>query len=287
MIASAILRFLKNFHNSDISNISVVTGGSINNCYSYTADNTKYFLKFNSASQHPDIIYFDLEGISAIANTHTTDVPAIVVYDKVDNYEVLVLPFIEQEVPGDKLWERFGERLAAMHAKEAPYFGWPHSNYIGSLQQSNQQHKSYLPFFVEQRLQKQVILANQHNLLSSADNAALDSLQKQLSNIIPNGQPSLVHGDLWSGNFIAGKEQTPYLIDPAIHYSFRETDLAFTYLFGGFNERFYKAYQQSFPLTPDFKERIGIYNLYPLLVHLNLFGRAYLGSIRTVLTKFR
>lgn len=286
MIASEILRFLKEFHKSEIKNVSSTGGGSINDCYNYTAKSSRYFLKYNNTKQFPNIIHFDEEGLSAIAKTQTIDVPAVVVCQKVANYEILVLPFIEQEDPNNVFWERFGERLAAMHAKEAPYYGWPHDNYIGSLPQSNHQRQNYLSFFVEERLQKQIALANRNNLLNNKDNSAFEFLYQQLPNIIPDAQPSLVHGDLWSGNFISGKDQTPYLIDPSIHYSFRETDLAFTYLFGGLHKKFYQAYEASSPLAPGFGERVGIYNLYPLLVHLNLFGSSYLGSIRSILSKF-
>ncbi|PTB95814.1 ketosamine-3-kinase [Marivirga lumbricoides] len=285
MIASEILHFLKEFHQCDIADVSVTGGGSINNCFSYLAKGEKFFLKYNDSRQFPDIIHFDKEGLSAIAATNTIATPSVVACENVGNYEVLVLPFIEQERPGKLFWEQFGQNLAALHFKEAPFYGWQHDNYIGSLHQSNRQQKQYLPFLVQERLQKQIALANRNNSLSEKDNAAFEQLFKQLPDIIPEAQASLVHGDLWSGNFVVGKGQIPYLIDPSIHYSFRETDLAFTYLFGGFHQKFYEAYEESFPLSPGFQERIGIYNLYPLLVHLNLFGNSYLHSIRDVLKK--
>ncbi len=111
-------------------------------------------------------------------------------------------------------------------------------------------------------------------------------LYQQLPAILPNERPALLHGDLWSGNVMVNETGSPALIDPAVYYGYREAELAFTQLFGGFDQRFYDAYNEAFPLTEGFAERVHIYNLYPLLVHLNLFGSGYEGSIEKVLKQF-
>ena len=103
---------------------------------------------------------------------------------------------------------------------------------------------------------------------------------------MPEEQPALLHGDLWSGNLIVDDKGQPCLIDPAVHFGHREADLAMTRLFGGFQEKFYDAYQEAFPLGPDFEERVELFNLYPLMVHVNLFGGSYIHSVDNVLRKY-
>ncbi len=287
MIPKEIKEAVEQFFSSKNIAYQPVSGGSINHAYRFSISNIHYFLKYNLVNQFPDIILTEVEGLKAIEATDTIKVPKVIFYNTVANYEVLILPFIKEEQPTNQLWEKFANSLAEMHKQPAPYYGWERSNYIGSLSQVNNKHDDFLSFFIHERLQKQLKLANQANLLSKSDNTAFENLFIILDQIIPEVRPSLVHGDLWSGNFLSGENQIPYLIDPSIQYSFRETDIAFTYLFGGFDKRFYEAYDSDFSLAPGFKERIGIYNLYPLLVHLNLFGSSYLSSIRRTLKNFQ
>jgi len=107
-----------------------------------------------------------------------------------------------------------------------------------------------------------------------------------MKDLLPHEPPSLLHGDLWSGNVMAGLSEEPVLVDPAVYFGNREIEIAFTTLFGGFDSLFYEAYQESFPLEKNFEERIDLYNLYPLLVHVNLFGGGYSNSVWTILRRF-
>lgn len=286
MIPTEIQEKVKSFFSIRDLRFETVSGGSINEAYRFTVKNKNYFLKYNSATRFPDIIRLEVEGLKAIAETKTIAVPDIFLYEKVGEYELLILPYLPKEAPTFKLWENLADSLAAMHRLSALYYGWDNDNYIGRLRQSNTKHQNFLNFFIQERLQKQLVLANQSALLGKSENLAFELLFSRLDEIIPEACPSLVHGDLWGGNFIAGEGQTPYLIDPSIQYNFRETDIAFTHLFGGFDKRFYEAYQSNFPLASGFGERIAIYNLYPLLVHLNMFGKSYLSAIQTTLRKF-
>jgi fructosamine-3-kinase len=283
MIPLIISNYLQNFHKSEISDMQIIGGGSINYCYKYTANSRSFFIKYNNLNQFPDIIKNEVEGLKAIADTQSIATPEIILFDQVDSFEFLILPFIEQGRATHQVWETFGEQLAVLHQNHNEFYGWNRDNYIGSLKQSNKNHSDFITFFREERLQKQINLASSSRLLSSADIQAFETLFSHLPNIIPDNKPSLVHGDLWSGNFMVSNDGIPYLIDPSIQYNFRETDIAFTYLFGGFDQRFYESYQAHFPLAPGFNERVKIYNLYPLLVHLNLFGNSYLHSIQSTL----
>ncbi len=283
MIPLTISTYLQDFHQSDISDFRSVGGGSINYCFRYQAGSVNFFIKYNNVEQFPDIIKCELEGLKAISQTHSIAIPEIIVYDQVANLEFLVLEYIEQGRPTPQVWEKFSENLAKLHQNSNDYYGWSKNNYIGSLNQSNKNHNDFISFFQKERLQPQIDLAIGKGLLQNNDVDAFEKLFAYLPEIIPDARPSLVHGDLWNGNFIVSNSGIPYLIDPSIQYNFRETDIAFTHMFGGFDERFYESYHAYFPLASGFSERVKIYNLYPLLVHLNLFGSSYLSSIQSVL----
>ncbi|WMN10778.1 fructosamine kinase family protein [Marivirga salinae] len=277
MLPKSIRVFLNSFHHREISQFSSVGGGSINDAYRYSIEGDEYFIKLNN--QVKGIIEKEVDGLKAISRLDCIATPEVIAFEKIDNYEVLVLPFIKGGLKTLKAWDNFGKQLAEMHKKPAPYYGWNNSNFIGSLPQANKPASDFIDFFIEQRIRPQIDLALKQHYFSNDEINQFEMLFKKLNEILPDTKPSLVHGDLWSGNFMIGEKETPYLIDPSVHYNFRETDLAFTHLFGGFDKKFYEAYNQHFPLEPGFQERISLYNIYPLLVHLNLFGKGYYGSV--------
>lgn len=188
--------------------------------------------------------------------------------------------------PSKPFWIEFGHLLADLHKRSADHFGFEYNNFIGRLHQKNGQHKDWVDFFRKERLIPQIEMAYDAHHIDSKVQGQFEILFTKLNTLVPPEAPSLVHGDLWSGNFLVSSDSRPVLIDPATHYGHRETELAFTHLFGGFDQLFYKSYQECYPLSPGFEERIEIHNLYPLLVHLNLFGAAYLSGIRNTLNKF-
>lgn len=264
-----------------------VGGGSINETYSFHIEDQKYFLKYNSAQKYPKIIEHECEGLAAIKATESIETPEVILADNIDGYEILVLPFIQAQKPNEKFWEIFGKQLAAMHQAASPArYGWNQDNYLGSLPQLNSWESDFISFWINNRIRPQLALATSNQLLNSQDLYSFESLFKQLHNILPTAKPALVHGDLWSGNFIANHKIGPVLIDPAIHYSNAETDIAFTHLFGGFNKAFYQTYFEINPVENGFNDRIGIYNLYPLLLHLNLFGKTYYSAIKEIIKAF-
>ena len=130
-------------------------------------------------------------------------------------------------------------------------------------------------------------MAARQSLLATGEADAVRKLGKRLSELVPEQPASLIHGDLWGGNAMTDENGSPAIIDPAVYYGWAEADLAMTALFGGFNDRFYAAYIERRPLPPGWRERFGLYNLYHLLNHLNLFGRAYYGQVMGVLNKYR
>jgi fructosamine-3-kinase len=166
-------------------------------------------------------------------------------------------------------------------------FGLDSDNYIASLHQKNHQTDNWADFFIEQRLEPMLGMAYFDKLIPLDFLKKFQTIYTKMNSLFPKEKPALLHGDLWSGNVICDQNGKPCLIDPAIYYGHREMDLAFSRLFGGFDSRFYEAYESILPLEPDFESRIGIYNLYPLLVHLNLFGTAYLPGIEKIIKRFQ
>lgn len=284
MLPESIRLFLISLHQKEIQKLSSVGGGSINDAFRYSIDDVDYFIKFNN--EVDGIIEKEVEGLKAIAKLNCIATPEVISFDKIDNYEVLVLPFVKAGLKTVNAWENFGKQLAEMHFKPAPYYGWHQSNFIGSLPQANEPASDFIDFFINQRLKPQIELAEKRQYFSSSEVNQFEKLFNKLNEIIPDTKPSLMHGDLWSGNFMIGEKDTPYLIDPSIHYNFRETDIAFTHLFGGFDSTFYEAYNFHFPLEPESQDRISLYNIYPLLVHLNLFGRGYYDSVMSNLNRY-
>jgi fructosamine-3-kinase len=178
----------------------------------------------------------------------------------------------------------FGRSLARLHRHTTGYFGHELDNYMGSLPQSNKKHTSWNSFFVEERLKRQVSLANVY--FSSSDFAAFERLYVRLDELLPVEPPALLHGDLWGGNYMVAPDGKACLIDPAVYYGHREVDIAMTTLFGGFDESFYTSYLEEYPLEKGWQKRLDIFKLYPLLIHLNLFGSVYLESILSIIRRF-
>ena len=201
-------------------------------------------------------------------------------------YSFLVLEYVSSSTRNDDFWESFGASMAALHRHMNESYGLDHDNYIGSLKQINNQYDDWTSFFIEERLKRQLKLGFNNGYLNVSHDRQFENLFKELDSIFPNEPPSLLHGDMWSGNFIVGEDGHACIFDPAVYYGNREVEIAFTGLFGGFEEAFYDGYNAVYPLEKDFESRKDVYNLYPLLVHLNLFGTSYLSRIESILSKY-
>jgi fructosamine-3-kinase len=183
--------------------------------------------------------------------------------------------------------EKLGRGLASLHRFTASSFGLEHDNFIGANPQPNHPTDNWVDFFRERRLGYQMELAGQNGRLPRPRAQRLQKLLNQLDNWLPaHPSASLLHGDLWGGNWLATAAGEPALIDPAVYYGHREADLAFTELFGGFPAAFYAAYQSAWPLENGYEERKDLYNLYHLLNHLNLFGEGYGGGVDSILHRY-
>jgi fructosamine-3-kinase len=268
---------------SDIRDVDTVGGGSINDAYKVYTGNEHYFVKINRSGIFPGMFESESRGLDLLRNAGGPPVPAVISVGSAGDTDFLILEFAEAGKRLPEFNEVFGAKLAFMHRNTATSFGLDHDNYIGSLSQRNKMTPNGISFFIEERLMPQSELAYRNRHFSVPDLELLDTLYIHLESVLPKEPPALLHGDLWSGNYITGPDGNAWLVDPAVYYGFRESDLAMTRLFGGFDDRFYASYMESFPLHPGWEKRIPLFQLYPLLVHVNLFGNTYLRTFREML----
>ena len=270
-----------------------LTGGDINKAYGLTlTDGTKVFMKAN-AKENFNFFECERAGLEEIQKTGAISTPKVLGYGT-DNgeqvgYSFLLLSFVELGNFAVNFWDDFAQSLAKMHrycpAEGSNGFGFYQDNYIGARAQKNTWTKSWIEFFRDNRLAVQ---------FKDADKFFDESDRKRISKLLDNldkfliepDAPSLLHGDMWAGNVMCGPEGKAVLIDPASYYGHREADLAMTELFGGFNSRFYEAYNEAFPLESGYEDRRDLYNLYHLLNHLNMFGQNYLDGVRAILREY-
>jgi protein-ribulosamine 3-kinase len=269
-----------------LRHVSSVTGGSINAAYCLHTTAGDYMMKRNSKSAYPNMFACESAGLNAIRKTQTIAVPKTILLDEFEDDSFLILEWIEAVKVTLATGKLLGQHLSAMHRHMAKQFGFDDDNYMGSLPQSNQKHDTWAAFYINERLQPMVNIGVNKGLLNLKDAQDFEKLYKILPHLFEEEAPALIHGDLWSGNFLIGADQKPYLIDPAVSYGHREFDIAMTTLFGGFNREFYDAYNNNFPLAGGWQQRIDLWNLYPLLLHLNLFGGGYLAQVKNCLHKF-
>jgi fructosamine-3-kinase len=229
----------------------------------------------------------EAKGLEILRGAGALEVPETVLFGENDDTAFLVLKRIKSAPKKPEFWEDFGRKLAELHRNENNKFGLDHDNYIGSLVQINGFCDTWSEFFITKRLEVQIRTARNSGMLSGWIIKAFDSFFNKVEEIFPEENPALIHGDLWGGNFMVNSDGEPVIIDPAVYYGHREMDLGMSKLFGGFDNRFYEAYNSAFPLEKGWEKRLDYCNLYPLMVHVNLFGGGYLGSVETVLRKFR
>lgn len=277
---------LSNLINETITTISSVSGGDISKAFRINTPDNSYFLKVNTAANASKMFQTEAEGLQLINDTNTIKTPKVIACDTFENTSFLLLEFIDSKSASHKDFENLGHQLAELHQCTSEHFGLYEDNFIGSLPQSNKPHKTWVDFYVSERLLPQLALAKQKHLLSENECPSEQEMNVRLESLFVNIKPSLLHGDLWSGNFLISKGGIPYLIDPAVYYGHHEVDIAMSKLFGGFNDTFYNAYDTHFKSDENTASRIEIYQLYYLLVHLNLFGKSYYNSVTSILEKY-
>ena len=265
-----------------------ISGGDINEAYLLElSDGSRVFLKENRGKD-PGFFRAETDGLNALRKAGALRVPAPIACGKAGKTAFLMMEYLEPGMKKKTFWEDFGHGLAKLHSADTRAFsgggrfGFYIDNFIGASVQINSPGNSWIRFFAECRLLPQFRMAADR--LPSGTAGRLDRLIAHLDEYLTEPEnPSLLHGDLWGGNFICGPDGDAVLIDPAVYVGNPEADIAMTELFGGFSESFYGAYRESDLLKPGYNERRDIYNLYHMLNHLNLFGGAYLGAVQRMI----
>ena len=266
------------------TSILKLTGGDINEVYKVSTKESEVVLKINRADEFPAMFSKEAVGLNLLEQAAT--VPKVIEVGQQDDYQFLAMEFIEPGIKSSIFWHKFGTDLANLHQLTSNKFGLDEANFIGSLVQNNGWKNSWEDFLIEERLQPMVEMAVNSGELNFVESKVFDNFYSRINEIYPIEKPSLVHGDLWGGNYLVGLNDTAVLIDPAVYYGHREMDIGMMHLFGGFDAPLFEAYNDIFPLEKDWKKRITINQLYPLMVHVNLFGRTYWSQVSNILEKF-
>ena len=273
-------QIIKQELNSNIKELSQLGGGSINSVFLVELEKSKIVLKINDSLRFPGMFENEKKGLLKL-NASGVQTPQVIFERSKDNLAFLALEYIPNGNFGN--WELFGEKLAVLHMNKNEFFGLDYDNYIGSLRQVNKKENNWKGFYSNQRLLHLTKFAFDKELLSKTDSKKMEELCNKLDTYLPFAKPSLIHGDLWSGNLIFDGQGKPVFIDPAIYYGHPEMDWAMLSLFGSYPETAIKSYCNIIPLENNYFEREKIYQLYPLLVHLILFGRSYYRDISEIL----
>lgn len=269
-----------------ILSIRFVGGGCINHGACLEVHQQLLFLKWNDARKFPGMFDAERRGLELLSQPKCIRVPEIIEVIDGQAYSGLLLEYIATGGSNAISDETLGRQLACLHTCQNEEYGLDHPNFMGSLSQDNKYKSSLYDFFRENRLEPQLRLGLKTGAISSQVYDQFQTFYKSLPQLLSEEKPSLIHGDLWNGNYLIDDQGNPVLIDPAVAYGHREMDIAMTTLFGGFGDHFYSAYQEALPLQPGYAPRLEIYNLYPLLIHVNLFGGGYLQQVRGILNKF-
>lgn len=264
---------------SAVVSARALSGGDINDAYeARLADGASVFVKTHP--NPPERMYqAEAEGLRWLSEPAVIRVPEVLAYSD-ETPAFLALEFLAPAPRAPGFDEALGHALARLHASGAPSFGLDHDNFIGRLPQQNATAPDWPSFYWDRRLAPQAERAVDRGLLPKKTRRKLASLETVLTERVgPPEPPARLHGDLWGGNLHTDDAGQPCLIDPAVYGGHREIDLAMMRLFGGFGPRVFDAYHEAYPLAPDSRRRIPLYQLYPLLVHVNLFGGGYAGSV--------
>lgn len=274
---------------SQVAELHPLSGGDINDAYAATlADGRKLFIKTHARA--PRGMYpSEASGLAWLAEPQVIRVPEVLCVREAEGRApaFLVLELIESARPASDYAEQLGRQLAALHQSGAQGFGWPLSNFIGSLPQDNTRHDTWPEFYRAARLLPQLNLAIQRGRAKPAMRDGFERLFARLDDLAGDPEPpARLHGDLWGGNAMRDECGKPCLIDPAPYGGHREMDLSMMRLFGGFVDTTFDAYAEAFPLSPGARERVPLYQLYPLMVHVNLFGGQYIGQVESILARY-
>lgn len=285
LLAESQRRHLEQELGSAVRAVATIGGGDINDAYRITlADGRRLFVKTNR-NVPQDFFAREAAGLAFLAqglDRALLQVPEVIL----SSDSALVLELLELGPSSPAAEEQLGRGLAHLHRASPGSFGLEHDNYIGTLVQPNRRTETWAEFYGQERLLAQARLPEADRLLDRPLRRRLDRLVSRLDELVGDAEaPARLHGDLWGGNWLC-TSRGPFLVDPAAYGGHREVDLAMMRLFGGFSARVFEAYEEVAPLASGHQERVSLYQLYPLLVHVNLFGAGYVSGVSRILAEY-
>ena len=266
--------------------IERLSGGDINEVFLIEETDRKWVVKRNNRLTFPEMLSKEYNALQFLTEDKSLNYPKPLAHFTDNKYQYLVIAYHEKGPNDNKGQAKLGIQLAQQHSLSAETFGWHEDNYIGSLPQDNRPSTTWSDFYANNRLLAQTKLAYDKRLVGKEFLIKMERFCLQLDEVFPNEMPALLHGDLWGGNYFITKSGEPLLYDPAIYFGHREIDIAMTRLFGGFSPDFYRSYNDSFSLESGWEDRTPFGQMYPNMVHLNIFGTAYLGAVKPLIDKF-
>ncbi len=277
---------LRDYFDHDKIELRRISGGDINEAFLAMVDSREFFIKYNQHRSAGAMFDAEKKALNLMNTVIPNHVPKVIGLIASQNGSILVLEYLKPTPSRANQYKNLGKIVAKLHTHASTNFGLDHDNFIGTLPQINSPHESFIDFYTNCRILPQMSQAYDSRLLSEMDTKCFYVFLQELQHLIPEESPSLIHGDLWAGNHLFSLDGQPYLIDPAISFAHREMDIAMSKLFGGYPEDFYNSYQDVFPLIRGWENRMEIYQLYYILVHLNLFGKSYYASVMRIIEKY-
>ena len=267
-----------------------VAGGCINvACIVAVKSGQQFFVKSNAAAP-AGMFETEAKGLRQLQSSNAIRVPKVFSCGSAGKTEFLILEAIQTGQtgkPAAEFFQQLGRALAQLHRTSQKQFGLSYNNFLGSTPQRNQQNAGWTSFWKQQRFGFQFGLAREKGYANANFNRLSERLLDRVDELLKTDEPpALIHGDLWSGNYMVGPDGEPVLVDPAVYFAAREAEFGMTTLFGGFDQSFYDAYNEAWPLSAGAQQRIELYRLYHLLNHLNLFGSSYLSDCIAIMKKY-
>jgi len=271
--------------NEEVVSYNTVSGGDINHALKINTGNKNYFCKYNISAQHSGIIVSEFAGLKTLSDNGVRT-PKLITHIRMAALSGILLEWIPRNTVSSTSsgLQNLCEQLITLHSSTNKQYGAAQDNFIATLHQHNDWYDNFFDYYIESRLMPQFTLAYDNGYLQ--DSIAIEDFLQRITNIIPSEKPTLIHGDLWSGNYMISDNDNAYLIDPSVSYGHREMDIAMLHLFGGVPGMLMQLYNEVHPLITGWKDRMDIFQLYYLLVHLNIFGKSYLGQVQRILDRY-
>ena len=284
------MKFLTDFISGQIGEIVVgwkaVSGGDISAAFKISTATHDYFLKVNSGTNAASMCCAEKVGLEMLKESGTISVPEPILSGTFGEKSFLLMEYVASQLPRAADFRKLGHQVALLHQTSYSHFGFATDNFIGRLPQQNKPHPDWPAFYWSERLKPQCRWALEQQLLTKSEIPEQERAFDVLYYLLGEVSPSLIHGDLWGGNFLIATDGTPYLIDPAVYYGHSLVDIAMSGLFGGFGPEFYESYHALIPKSKNYEAQIELYRLYYLLVHLNMFGLGYRSAVVSIMKRY-